>query len=415
VSEAGARDMHLDPEILAGLALILVVAKATGDLFERIGQPAVLGELLAGVVLGNLDLLGWGWFDSLSREAVFVGLAEIGVILLLFEVGLESDMGKMARAGLAATAVAVVGVILPVAMGFGVHWLLVPEASWHVHLFIGAVLAATSVGITARVLRDMGRIDTPTARVILGAAVIDDVIGLVVLAVVVGVVKAADRGGSLAAWDVARIGFLAVGFLLAAALLGRPASIALFRVVSYLQIRGVLLAGALAFCFAAAYLAALVGLHPIVGAFAAGLVLDEVSYRGLADREEHGLEDQLRPIASFLVPIFFVATGAMVDLGAVSGDMLLLAGGLTVVAILGKQACALAAFGPGVDRVSVGLGMIPRGEVGLIFANTGVALTLGGVAVVSASSYAASVIMVMVTTLVTPPLLAWSLDRRAPA
>jgi Kef-type K+ transport system membrane component KefB len=243
--------------------------------------------------------------------------------------------------------------------------------------------------------------------------VIDDVIGLVVLAIVIGIVKAADAGQTLGAWHVARIALLAVGFLAGAALLGRPVSRWLFRAVSYLQIRGILLAAALAFCFVVSYLAHLVGLHPIVGAFAAGLVLDEVSYRDLADREQHGLEDQLRPIAAFLVPVFFVATGAQVDLGALSGDMIVLAAGLTVVAILGKQACALAAFGPGVDRLSVGLGMIPRGEVGLIFANTGTGLTLAGVAVVSAVSYAAAVIMVLVTTLVTPPLLAWSLDRRS--
>ncbi len=405
--------MHPFADILIGLALVLVVAKAMGDVFERLGQPAVLGEILAGVVLGNLDLLGWGWFDRLSEQQAFQGLAEIGVILLLFEVGLESDMGKMARAGAAATAVAVVGVICPVALGFGVHQLLVPEASWHVHLFVGAVLAATSVGITARVLRDLGHLDSPTARVILGAAVIDDVIGLVVLSMAVGIVTAADSGQSVAAWEIIRIALLAVGFLVAAALLGRPASIALFRVVSFLQIRGVLLAAALAFCFAVAYLAALVGLHPIVGAFAAGLVLDEVSCRDLAGREEHGLEVQLQPIASFLVPVFFVYTGARVDLGAMSGDILLLAAALTFVAILGKQACALAAFGSGVDRLSVGIGMIPRGEVGLIFATVGTTTMLAGSPVVSAGSYAAAVIMVMVTTLVTPPLLAWSLHRKA--
>ena len=399
--------------ILAGLALVLVAAKLVGELFQRVGQPAVLGELLAGVLLGNLNLLGWSWFDILAADQAFTTLAEIGVILLLFEVGLESDLGKMARAGASATAVAFIGVLFPVAMGFGVHWMLVPDASWHVHLFIGAVLAATSVGITARVLRDLGRIDSPTARVILGAAVIDDVIGLVVLAVVVRIVEAADSGRTLALVEIGRIAVLAIGFLIGAILLGRPLSIALFRVVSHLQIRGVLLASSLAFCFAVSYLAALVGLHPIVGAFAAGLVLDEVSYRDLADREAHGLEDQLRPITSFLVPVFFVATGAAVDLSAVSGEMLLLAGSLTLVAIVGKQACSLAAFGDGVDRLSVGLGMIPRGEVGLIFAKVGTSLTLAGVAVVSARSYAACVFMVMVTTLVTPPLLAWSLGRRA--
>jgi Kef-type K+ transport system membrane component KefB len=403
--------MHA-PDILAGLALVLVIAKAAGDVFERMGQPAVLGEIVAGVVLGNLNLLGWPWFDGLLRQEVFQGLAEIGVVLLLFEVGLESDLGKMARAGRTASAVAVIGVVFPIALGFAVHSALVADASWHVHLFVGAVLAATSVGITARVLRDLGRLDSPTARVILGAAVIDDVIGLMVLSVVVGIVDAADSGQSLAAWEIARIALMAVGFLIGATVLGRPAALALFRVVSFLHIRGLLLAAALAFCFALAYLAALVQLHPIVGAFAAGLVLDEVSYRDLATREDVGLEVQLQPISSFLVPVFFVYTGALVDLGAVSSNILLLAGCLTLAAMIGKQACALAAFGDGVDRLSVGIGMIPRGEVGLIFASVGTTTMLAGEPVMSSGSYAAAVIMVMVTTLVTPPLLAWSLKRK---
>ncbi|HKE16521.1 MAG TPA: cation:proton antiporter [Kofleriaceae bacterium] len=404
--------MHPSPDILAGLALVLVTAKAMGDLFERLKQPAVLGEIVAGVLLGNLDLLGWQWFERLSAGDAFVGLAELGAILLLFEVGLESDLGKMARVGGSAAAVAVVGVVLPIALGFGVHWMLVDSATWHVHLFVGAILAATSVGITARVLRDMGRLDTPTARVILGAAVIDDVIGLVVLAIAVGVVRAADGGHALAAWDIVLIALRAFLFLAGASLLGRPASRALFRAVSFLHIRGVLLAFALAFCFALSYLAALVGLHPIVGAFAAGLVLDEVSYRELGEREEHGLEVQLHPIAGFLVPVFFVYTGARVDLGAVSGDILLLAGLLTLVAVIGKQACALVAFGPGVDRLSVGIGMIPRGEVGLIFAAVGTTTLLAGAPVISAGSYAAAVMVVLVTTLVTPSLLTWSLGRK---
>ena len=407
--------MHLGASTLIGLAIILAAAKLMGHLAERLGQPAVLGELVGGVLLGNLDLLGFQGFEQVVASPVVGGLAALGVILLLFEVGLEGDMAKMARVGLSATSVAVVGVAAPVALGFAVHLALVPDVTWHVHLFIGAVLAATSVGITARVLRDLGRIDSPTARVILGAAVIDDVIGLVLLAIVVGVVEAADGGGSLSTWEVARIGLLAVGFLAGAALLGPLASRALFRAVGLLQIRGALLAAALAFCLAMAYLAELVGLHAIVGAFAAGLVLDEVTYRDLASREEHGLEVQLRPLGAFLVPIFFVVTGAMVDLSAISGGVLVLAGCLTVVAVVGKQVCALAAFGPGVHRRSVGIGMIPRGEVGLIFATVGTGVMLGGAPVVSAESYAAAVIMVMVTTLVTPPLLAWSLDRAGSA
>jgi Kef-type K+ transport system membrane component KefB len=174
----------------------------------------------------------------------------------------------------------------------------------------------------------------------------------------------------------------------------------------------VLLATSLAFCFALSYGAAAVGLAPIVGAFAAGLVLDAVAYRDLESREPHGLEDQLGPIAGFLVPVFFVVTGAKVQLAALnSASILLLAAALTLVAIIGKQACSAMAFGPGVNRLAVGLGMIPRGEVGLIFAAVGANLMLFDKPVVPPPTYAAVVVMVMVTTMVTPPVLAWALRK----
>jgi len=295
----------------------------------------------------------------------------------------------------------------------------VPDATWHTHLFIGAVLAATSVGITARVFKDLGQIDSPTGRVVLGAAVIDDVLGLIVLAVVSGVVAGADRGVGLDPLAIAIIVAKAIGFLAAAVLLGVPASRGVYRAASALRVHGVLLAATLVFCFAVSWLAHVVGLDPIVGAFAAGLVLDEVVYRDLASREDRHLEHQLQPIGELLTPIFFVLTGAQVDLGAFADrDAMLLALALTLAAVLGKQACALVAFGPGVHRLSVGLGMIPRGEVGLIFAGIGAALTLPnaqGVAepVIGPATFGAVIIMVIVTTLVTPPALKWALSRRA--
>lgn len=409
---AGSSGGPLDPIVLGGLAVVLILAKAVGDLFVRVGQPAVLGELVAGVLIGNIDLaVGWAGLEMVIAHPAFGSLAELGVILLLFQVGLESDLHEMARVGATALGVAVIGVIVPILLGFGVHMWMAPEATWHVHLFIGAVLAATSVGITARVLRDLGKIDSSTSRVILGAAVIDDVLGLVILAVVAGIVSGVDSGKTVDALEIARISGLALGFLVGAIALGRPASRLLLHAVGYLQLRGVLLAASLAFCFAMAFGAAEVGLHPIVGAFAAGLVLDRVSYKSLESKENHGLEVQLHPIADFLMPIFFVATGAAVDLGNVSGDMLLLAGALTVVAIIGKQACSLVAFGAGINRLAVGIGMVPRGEVGLIFANVGASLTMGGEPVISPPTFAAVVVMVMVTTLITPPLLSWALGR----
>ncbi len=397
----------VDASLLGAVALILALAKVCGGLFERIGLPAVLGELTAGILLGNLDLVGAGGLDWIAGDSQLAVLGEIGVLLLLFQVGLESNLAQMARVGAAAFAVACVGVILPAGLGYGLHAVLEPGAGWHAHLFIGAVLTATSVGITARVLADLKQIDSPTGRVVLGAAVIDDVLGLIVLAVVSGLV-AGDRGegGGLDGVGIALLLVKAFGFLGVAIALGPLVSRRLYRAASALRVRRVLLAASLAFCFAVSWLADLVELAPIVGAFAAGLVLDDVVYRDL-DREDHDLTEQLRPLGEMLTPIFFVLTGAAVDLSALGDtDVALLAGALIVAAVAGKQACALVAFGPGIHRRSVGIGMIPRGEVGLIFAASGMKL-----GVIDGNAYAAIVIMVMFTTLMTPPLLAWSLGK----
>ena len=399
----------VDAKVFAVLAAVLVGAKLVGDLFERIGQPAVLGELFAGILLGNLSLVGIDSLAWVPSDPNLLLLAEIGVVLLLFEVGLESDLVEMARVGLAAIAVAIAGVVAPVALGYGVHALFAPEQPWYVHLFVGAVLAATSVGITARVLKDMGKIATPTARVVLGAAVIDDVLGLIVLAVVVGLVQGATGDTPLAATDIVWIIVKAVAFLGGAIVLGRPLSRAMFRAACYLRSRHVLLPLALAFCFALSYAAKAMGLATIVGAFAAGLVLDALIYKDIETREMHGLEVQLHPITNFLVPLFFVVTGAQVQLGALNSvNILLLALALTVAAIVGKQVCSLVAFGPGVNKLAVGLGMIPRGEVGLIFALEGRKL---GANVIDDATYAAIVVMVMITTMITPPVLAAVLKR----
>lgn len=405
----------VDIKLLGAIALIIVAAKLVGDIFERLKQPAVLGELLAGIVIGNLTLAGYDGLDFIRTDPQIALLAEIGVILLLFDVGLESNLVEMARVGITSFLVAVVGVVAPVGLGYLVHMGFHPEATWHTHLFIGAILAATSVGITARVLKDMRQIDSPTGRVVLGAAVIDDVLGLVVLAVVAGIIDGANTGKSLAALSIVYIIVKATGFLGVAILLGAPVARVMYKVATYLRVRGVLLGASLAFCFALSYGAGAVGLAPIVGAFAAGLVLDAVAYRDLEDREDHGLEVQLHPLGEFLIPIFFVVTGSKVQLDALGdASILALAGALTAVAIVGKQVCSLVAFGPGINKLAVGLGMIPRGEVGLIFASVGANLHLEGVPVVDEPTYAAVVVMVMITTMITPPVLAMALGEGPP-
>lgn len=417
----GGSSGGFDAQVLLAIGGLLVAAKVGGDLFGRIGMPPVLGELTAGIVVGNsLHLITTHTSYDASlvvSDPNLAFLGELGVILLLFQVGLESNLGQMAKVGVAAFVVAVVGVILPMGLGYGLHAVIVPDATWHTHLFIGAVLTATSVGITARVFKDLGKIDSPTGRVVLGAAVIDDVLGLIVLAVVSGVVASAGTGGSLDAVAVLVIIGKALGFLAVAIVAGHPVSKRLYRAASFLDVHGVLLATSLAFCMIVAWAAQAVGLAPIVGAFAAGLVLDEVVFHDHLAKGDRPLESQLEPVGQLLTPLFFVLTGARVDLSVLGDTSALgLAAALTVAAIIGKQACALVAFGPGVHRLSVGFGMIPRGEVGLIFAATGANLLLAGEPVISRSTYAAVVLMVMVTTLVTPPLLAWSLKRaEAPA
>ena len=407
---------HADPaaRVVLSLAVILLAAKLGGHFATRIRQPAVLGELVAGVVLGNLTLLGFSGLDYLREDAAVDMLSRIGVIILLFEVGLESTVAQMLKVGLSSLLVATFGVIAPFALGWGVGAVLLPEHSVYVHVFLGATLTATSVGITARVLQDLGRSQTSEARVILGAAVIDDVQGLVILAVVGGIITAADQGGALSYAAIAFILAKAFVFLVGSLAVGVHLSPRLFSFASRLQTQGVLLAVGLSFCFVLAWLASAIGLAPIVGAFAAGLILEDLHYRDFVSRGEHTLEELIHPISSFLVPVFFVLMGMRTSLDSFAQPGVLgLAAALCAVAVLGKMACSLGVLGSGMDRLSIGIGMIPRGEVGLIFANIGLTLTIGGERIVDRSVFAAVVVMVIVTTVITPPLLQWSLDRSA--
>ena len=392
------------------LAIILLAAKLMGHLATRLGQPAVLGELVAGLLLGNAQLAGVPWFVAMKTDSTLEVMAELGVMILLFEVGLESTVRDMLKVGWSSLIVAVLGVVTPFALGWGASRLVVPEAGPYAHVFIGATLTATSVGITARVLRDLGRSQGKEARIILGAAVIDDVLGLVLLAVISGVIQAANAGGSVAVPSILLVLGKAMIFLFGSLALGTWLSPHLFRLASRLRGGGVLIGTTLACCFAMAYVASLVGLAPIVGAYAAGLILENAHF---VDFEgEHQLEELVAPISALLVPVFFVLMGMRVDLRAFSRvEVLGLAGVLTLAAVAGKQACSLGALGRSLDRLSIGIGMIPRGEVGLIFANIGLGLTVGGKRVIDEATFSAVVIMVMLTTMLAPPALRWSLRR----
>jgi Kef-type K+ transport system membrane component KefB len=438
--EHGEAGGHSDPvaPVLAGIVIILLMAKIGGDLFERIKLPAVLGELVVGVLLGNALLLtGWaegvpglnalhslahelqflrappetGYGDPYSAGAVLKMLAGIGVVLLLFEVGLESSVRDMISVGASSLLVAILGVVAPGLLGYGVGAVLIPEAGWQVHAFLGATLCATSVGITARVLKDLGRSQQRESQIILGAAVIDDVLGLIVLAVVQGVILSGQVDVlSIFGISAKAFAFLAVAVFLGTRLFTRP----LFLLASFLRGHGMLVATALVICFGFAWASNMIGLAPIVGAFAAGLILERAHYRELGRKENVELEEALSPLTALLVPIFFVEMGIDVDLSSFRDPSVWgLAAALTIAAVIGKQVCSFGVLEPGQNRLAVGLGMIPRGEVGLIFAKIGKDLVADGKPVISAETYSAIVVMVMLTTMVTPPLLKWSLSRGA--
>jgi len=326
---------HSDPVtgVLIALTLMIGAAKLGGELFERIGQPAVLGELIAGVVLGNLILVNpaWNYFEPLRVDfitehwAIVVdAIARVGVILLLFEVGLESTIGEMRKVGLSSLLVAVVGVVVPFFLGYLVSVLFVTEVPAsilamspsfdisNIHLFIGAILCATSVGITARVLKDLGKIQMAESKIVLGAAVIDDVLGLLILAVVGGIVVAAEMGGSVSIGALLRITGIALGFLIGSFVVGVTLVPKTLKFMSKLRTQGMMMISAVVFCFIFSILANLAGLAAIVGAFAAGLILEEVHFTEF--REKRPLHELLRPVTTLFVPVFFVLMGIQVRL-----------------------------------------------------------------------------------------------------
>jgi Na+:H+ antiporter len=413
-------------KVLVYIIVILVAAKLGAELFERIGQPAVLGELIAGVILGNIVLVdgGWNFFEPLRASVLTdhaaIGidiLAKIGIIILLFEVGLESSVKEMRRVGISSLLVATIGVVLPFVLGYFVSAVFItrvpneilaisPNFNIHnIHMFIGATLCATSVGITARVFKDMARIQTPEARIVLGAAVIDDVLGLIILATVSAVVSSAETGSNLSLLDIVKLAMIAVGFLVGALIIGTYFIPRVMKVAARFRTQGLMLITAILICFGLSVLASEAGLASIVGAFAAGLILEEIHFREFGTNV--GIKNLIQPIAIIFVPVFFVLMGIQVHLESFFIPSVLgVSGGLIVAAMIGKQACGLVVREKNVDRVTVGIGMIPRGEVGLIFASIG-----KGLGVVDNEIFSAVVIMVIVTTLVTPPLLKWSIAR----
>jgi len=399
--------------VLLYLAIIAVGAKFVDWAMSRLRQPSVLGELLLGVLLGNLPLLGIQVLEPMKANTTIDALAGLGLIVLLFDVGLESTVSQMLKLGVTAVAVALVGVLASIALGWGVGALLLAHEPGHVHLVLGAAICSTSVGISARVLRDLGRSQSAEARLILAAALIDDVLGLVVIAVAGGVMSGLVVG-DLSAGRVVSMAAEAAGFILIVFILGRYFSSRLFSLTSRLGAPGALLPVALGLCFALCWLATTVGLAPIVGALSAGIILEPLHYQDLEKREDRTLHQLVYPITSLLSPVFFVLVGIRTDLRMLAAPgVLSLATALTLAAVLGKQACAAGVFGKGVNRGTVAAGMIPRGEVSLVVANLARTFQSRARPRLGDVIFTAVVVTVLLTTLMTPLALKWSLRLKA--
>jgi Kef-type K+ transport system membrane component KefB len=396
------------------LALVIVLTAALfgGHLAVRVGQPAVLGELTAGLLLGNLP--GLAVLDFIGTDPYLNILSGIGMLLLMFEVGLDVSVRDLFAVGPSSLLVALAGSAASLVIGIGAAALLLPASPTATHVFLGAAITATSVGITARVLKDMGAQRSTEARVILGAAVVDDILALVLLGIVAASFSPGRGGADLGVTAITPLVMKTIGFLVLAILLGIGLMPAWFRQAARFQTKGALLAAGLGFCFLLSWAASSIGLAALVGAFAAGLVLEDTHSAIFVQRGERPLGELLQPMTGFLVPVFFVLVGFRADLGALAEPRLALVPlGLTVAAILGKLCCSAGVVHRGVSRLTVAAGMIPRGEVSLVFAALGTTLMVGQTPVLDQHGYASIVTVVVLTTLVTPPALKACLRRRA--
>jgi Kef-type K+ transport system membrane component KefB len=382
---------HSFPQLLAVLVALLLSTKLLGVLAQRIGQPAVVGELIAGVLLGKSVL---GLLDP--TNPVIHSLAELGVLVLLFEIGLHTDLKSLMKVGNEAIVVAIVGVALP--FGFGYYASTALGLATIPSIVAGAALTATSIGISARTLSDLGQLKSPEGQIVLGAAVLDDIVGLVILSVVSGLVG----GTALSLGGIALTSAIAIGFVIAAVVLGGLLVPPVFRAIASIEQSGTLGVVGLAFAFFLAWLAASAGSATIIGAFSAGLILH-------ATPQRLAIEKATTQLGHFFVPIFFASVGAAVELGALADAKVLAIGGaLIAVGVIGKLAAGYSPVWFKGNKSLIGVAMIPRGEVGLIFAQMG--LHSGAL---TPHLYSAIAMMVLVTTFITPPLLAWIVRSKA--
>jgi Kef-type K+ transport system membrane component KefB len=394
-----------------GLAIVVSAALIGGHVAGHFGQAAVLGELLAGIILGSLS--GAARLHFIANDPYLDIVARIGMLLLMFEVGLDLSVRDLFAVGPSSLLVAVIGTVASFGVGTAAAARLMPTAPQATHVFMGAALTATSVGITARVLKDMGASRSTEARIVLGAAVVDDVLGLVVLGIVAASFGPRENAAGLGESSIVALVMKTVGFLALAIILGARLTPAWFRQAARLHARGALLAVGLCFCFFLSWAASSVGLAALVGAFAAGLVLEDTHSEAFVRRGERPLGELLQPMTSFLVPVFFVLVGFRADIRALAHPTTLAVPVvLTLAAVVGKLFCSVGVIARGTSRLTVAIGMIPRGEVALVFAALGGAFRVGALPLLDEGGYTAIVTVVILTTLVTPPALKWSLGRR---
>ncbi len=410
--------------VFAMFALVLIAGKL-GNFVEKYGQPAVIGELLAGVALSAIGYYGWDFISDITSNEIIAYLAQFGAVLLLFSIGLESNIKEMKKVGVRALIVALIGVVVPFVLGsFILGPIFFGDADSNARLFLGASLVATSVGITASVFRSLKLTKSRAAQTVLGAAVIDDVLGLIVLAIV----SALATGGTLSAGLVIELAAKSFGFLGGALLIGTLTAPYISKFFSKIHTGiGMKLTLAVGFALLFGYLAELFGLEPIIGAFAAGLLLDAVHFESFSDPEileelkyletdeKHGqsmvdfikkhrhahVEDLINSIGLIFIPVFFVYTGMQIDFGSLLQPKLyLIAAIISVVAVGAKLVAGIGAQGTKYEKLLVGFSMVPRGEVGLIFAATG-----ASIGVLDSELFSTIVLVVIITTFISPALI----------
>lgn len=375
-------------EVLLNFLIIIISAKIAGWIFHKMGQSAVLGELLVGT------LLGASFLNILRQEIMdfFAIISEIGVIILLFEVGLESNIYKLLKVGIASLLVAIVGVALPFI--FGYWFLLFIGAGPVVAMFVGATLTATSVGVTMRIFSEKKKIDSNEGKVVLGAAVIDDIIGLIILSILTGIVEF----GKVSVLNIGKVSLLSILFLVGSIYLGLKLAPMHLKIINKLKVKRTYAVTAIIFAFGLAYVANWIGLAAIVGAFAAGLILE-------SREDKDNIRQRIKPLSDIFVPIFFVHAGMLMDIKTLFDVRLLWPiAVLFVIAVIGKVLAGFAAIKIKANKLIIGLGMIPRGEVGIIFATFGLVNNI-----VTPTLYASLMVLIMLTTFAAPTLLTWAM------